>query len=511
MLTALLVLMCTHPYAAAQPPSPAVAEATTVTTVSAALSRVAQQADRVQSSWFTPEFAGAIPSIQGGFKSFASEYGNFVGVDDLGSGLYTLRYAGGSVTVQASVNARGQLSRLFLKGQQANPSPAPVPAPAPVAVSSQAGTLSVPAAITRLFGAAQPSADWLAPSFLEHISISQFSAILSQLKAPLGTFQSVKANPDGTYTAQFSGGTLPINAAAVDAQGRLTTFAMGMGVPTKPPTLEAALANFKAQAGQSSVVVIEDGKPIASLAPQQALAVGSSFKLGILAELQAQIKAGKHRWDEVVPLQEANKSLPSGFLQSWPAGSLLTVQSLAALMISQSDNTATDTLLNLVGREGVTQRLGLSSVISTRELFALKNPENKALLSRYLAATTPVQRASVLTDVARAPLPAPTLFASEQAIVPQVEWFVPVTTLCGLMAQVADLPLTQINPGVADPKAFKQVSYKGGSEVGVLNYTTQVTTSKGRTVCISATVNSPSALNEQAISVAYARLLQAVR
>ena len=58
------------------------------------------------------------------------------------------------------------------------------------------------------------------------------------------------------------------------------------------------------------------------------------------------------------------------------------------------------------------------------------------------------------------------------------------------MAGVAALKETQLNPGVADPSKFRSVSYKGGSEPGVLNLTTQVTSLTGRTYCVSATWTS---------------------
>ena len=52
-------------------------------------------------------------------------------------------------------------------------------------------------------------------------------------------------------------------------------------------------------------------------------------------------------------------SLPSGITQSWPAGSPVTLQTLATLMISISDNTATDTLVTL-------ERRKLDAFVATR-------------------------------------------------------------------------------------------------------------------------------------------------
>ena len=93
--------------------------------------------------------------------------------------------------------------------------------------------------------------------------------------------------------------------------------------------------------GQTSVAVarLGDGAPelIASIEPDRPLAIGSAFKLFILAELSRQVAAGERRWSDVVTLDR--RSIPSGVLQGWPRGSPLTLHTLAALMISQSDNT----------------------------------------------------------------------------------------------------------------------------------------------------------------------------
>jgi beta-lactamase class A len=61
----------------------------------------------------------------------------------------------------------------------------------------------------------------------------------------------------------------------------------------------------------------------------QPLAVGSAFKLTILAAWQNQITRRKHTWDEVVRLKAAWKSLPSSIVKDWPGGSPLTLHTLA--------------------------------------------------------------------------------------------------------------------------------------------------------------------------------------
>ncbi len=509
-LSALLGLALS-PLALAQTTAPTTpntaAPATAALTPQAALTRLAT-ATKVNASWFVPAFASALPQVAGGFQGFTSQFGALQGVDDLGSNQYRLRYAGGTVTVETQLNAAGQFTSLFLRGQQAS---APTPAqPAPAQPAAVPAALTPQVALTRLFSAPAPSPEWFSTDFLNQVSPAQLAPILAAASSGLGTFQSVVAGPQGTFTVNFAQGTLPIKLASVDAQGRFTGLLLDAGVPTQKPNLAEAVAAFGKLAGQNSVVVIENGKTVGSLSPDRKLAVGSAFKLGILAELLAQMKSGQHQWSEVTTLQPGDKALPSGFLQTWPDSAPLTLQTLATLMISQSDNTATNVLLRLVGRGGVGQRLGLGAVPSTRDLFALKNPANKALLDAYLKGND-AQKQAVLEQAAAAPLPPVGLFAGDPVIAPQLEWFVPVTTLCNLMNEVAALPLMQVNPGVADPSLFKTVSFKGGSEGGVLNFTTQVTTQDGRTVCLSATTNDAKSIDPNAFAGAYSRLLQAVR
>ena len=77
------------------------------------------------------------------------------------------------------------------------------------------------------------------------------------------------------------------------------------------------------------------------------------------------------------------------------------------------------------------------------------------------------------------------------------------------LIRVADIPLMSINPGVADPHAFRHVAFKGGSDVGIINLTTMVTTRRGTNVCFSATLNdSKKSVNESAFEEAYSAVLR---
>ena len=66
-----------------------------------------------------------------------------------------------------------------------------------------------------------------------------------------------------------------------------------------------------------------------------------------------------------------------------------------------------------------------------------------------------------------------------------------------------------INPGVANPADFDHVAYKGGSDTGIINMTTMVTTHHGTKLCFSATANdSTHDVNETAFEEAYGAALR---
>jgi beta-lactamase class A len=90
----------------------------------------------------------------------------------------------------------------------------------------------------------------------------------------------------------------------------------------------------------------------------------SVIKLAIASEVMHQVEAGKFSLSDRVPLTAANERLPSGVLYALDPGLTPTVKDLLTLMIIISDNEATDTLADKVGRDKVTsymQSLGLKN------------------------------------------------------------------------------------------------------------------------------------------------------
>ena len=376
---------------------------------------------------------------------------------------------------------------------QVAPSP---PSPATPAPQSGAGTLTPKAALERLFTSPTLDEAWFGEQFLAQVSVVQLQHILTQYEQQLGAYVRVEGEAS-PFTAVFAQGTTIVQIT-LDAQGRVT------GLFLQPPTpavsdLTAAVAAFQKLPGTASVVVIKNGAEAAALNADTPLAVGSTFKLAVLAALQDQMVAGTHRWDEVVRLKPESKSLPSGILQSWPDGSPLTLHTLATLMISLSDNTAADTLLNLAGRQAVEAYSTRNRpFLTTQEAIKLKAPQNAQWLARYRNGDEAEKR-QVLAALAGVPLPK----AADLPLTPtalDVEWYFTPRELCTLMAQVEQLDVMAVNPGsgVAYPENWARIAYKGGSETGVLNLTTWLQAKDGATYCVSATINRQDAAIDMA-------------
>ncbi|QLE43535.1 serine hydrolase [Nostoc sp. C052] len=372
-------------------------------------------------------------------------------------------------------------------------------------VTTQTASISPKAALERLFTSKEIQSEWFASEFLAQFPIVQSRQIIDELKKKLGTYQGVQNNAQD-YLVVFSQASVPTKIV-LNNKGQIS------GLLFESPqaqfgSLEEVITKFQALPGKVSFLVQEDKTIKAALNTKTPLAVGSAFKLSVLKALKSEIASGKRTWKDVVKLQSSWKSLPSGILQTWPDETSLTIQTLAALMISLSDNTATDILINLLGRQSIELVSPRNRpFLTTRELFTLKSSRNENFLKRYRTSNE-AQRRIILKELSQKPLPDVNEFGRANPVALDVEWFFTAEELCGLMEQVADLPLMTINPGIANSKNWQRVAFKGGSEPGVLNMTTWLQGKNGKNYCVVATWNnSDSSLEESKFIALYSGVL----
>lgn len=277
--------------------------------------------------------------------------------------------------------------------------------------------------------------------------------------------------------------------------------------------VKTSLNKFDPQGKASATLVTEDGTLELTHNNSGVFAIGSTFKLYILGALEKAISEGRHSWDEVLPLKEEWKSLPSGIMHAWPAGQEIKLSEYAEKMISISDNTATDHLLYLLGRDNVenmlepmgnTHKKDSLPLLSSLEMFKLKwavDPsETKAYAQKDKAGR--LQMLEALKQVPRSQVGTNFVDMNQPTYVDKIEWFATTPENCKAIFWLASRNSTEIRSilshnvpvlsGANTPSShWAYAGYKGGSEPGVLNMTFLLESKKGTRACLAVSWNNP--------------------
>jgi beta-lactamase class A len=390
--------------------------------------------------------------------------------------------------------------------------------------------------VALLKGEAQPSAIFT-PAFLAQVPEAQIRGVIAQFTAQYGAVRGLEGVDAATAEAgiihiRYERALVHMQLAIEPAPPHLVQGLQLTGADMAGDTMEAVLAELRALPGQVSFAVarLGDGAPVltSSLGPERALAIGSTYKLFILAELSRQVRAGQRRWSDVVPVDR--RSLAGGIIGGLPQGAPVTLHTLASLMISISDNSATDILLHNLGRENVERMMAAMGVsdparnrplLSTLELGLLKTaPATSLALWQQADEAT---RRQLLANEYAARDPSRInigLFAGNPLRIDSVEWFASAADLAKVMdwlrrnADDSARAILAINPGLP-PQAREAQAYagfKGGSEPGVANLTYLVRTQAGAWYAVSAGWNNPAApVDEHRLAGLAARAVQLLR
>ena len=258
---------------------------------------------------------------------------------------------------------------------------------------------------------------------------------------------------------------------------------------------------------------LDGGAPVISRNAEQPLALGSAFKLYVLAALAEDVKAGRRQWSDVVPLTET--SYPSGRLQDWPKGAPVTLHTLASLMISISDNTATDQLIKVLGKARILKLMKDSGhadpgandpFLTTKQLFVLKASDAQTLAD-WRSGDSAKQAIIEAMQVAKED---PSLdqinaaFANGPKAL-DIEWFASpadIAKLFAYMRRTADprvFAIMAISPSAtaAITANWRYIGFKGGSEPGVINLTWLLTDTAGRDWALTLGWNNPEAVVDE--------------
>ncbi len=372
-----------------------------------------------------------------------------------------------------------------------------------------------------------------APEFLEQVPTTQMIATVKGLRMQVGslTLESVaERSPTELVATLYSAKIdqpLALSVATTDeAPHKITGFLM-RPLPKRIKEgetwddIDTALEEIASDVAIGAYMVRDNGslQPVHMLNERTPLATGSTFKLWVLAALADQVRDGRLRFDDTLAVREEWKSLPGGTMQNEANGTEHPLSHYANMMISISDNTATDHLLHTVGRERVEEAMSRWCAepernipfLTTRDLFVLKLNSDATLPQRYLEADAEGRRELLDGEIAEgAPNLAMLSFWVAPRMITTLEWFASAEELCQTIADLARLGSSDermepvmaalsINPGIAlDRDVWAGFAYKGGSEPGVMNMTYWLLREDGKQFAISVFANDQRTNFEQA-------------
>ena len=375
---------------------------------------------------------------------------------------------------------------------------------------SPAADPSLTARANELIGVIAGSGDFqgfFSPAFHAALPKEKWDAVIASIAAQMGKPLAIETvTPETPFSAnlrvRFERGVVTARIAVDPAPPHQVVGLLFTGSEVAGDTLDKLAADVRALPGKTGFGIYELGKGaprlVTGIDPGAAVPLGSAFKLWVLGELAREVGAGERNWADVVPVGPA--SLPSGITQNWPAGSPVTLQTLATLMISISDNTATDTLVTLEGSKldafaARTGTPGLAPIVTTRQMFALKTPANADLAAQWATQLAPSARRRLLETnavrLANTPVD-PLMFSGKPVAVDTLEWFASPAQTAGMLdwlrtqGGATALSLLAVNPGV-DPTTrskFDYVGFKGGSEPGVVTLAYLVKRKDGRWLAV---------------------------
>jgi beta-lactamase class A len=129
-------------------------------------------------------------------------------------------------------------------------------------------------------------------------------------------------------------------------------------------------------------------------------AQGSAIKIPILMEVFKQASEGKFKLSDTKTVQKTDKAGGSGILQSLGDGTVqLSIRDLATLMVTVSDNTATNMLIDLVGMENVTKTINALGCTQTKLQRKMIQPQESAKGNENIA--TPNEAAKIMEIIYR--------------------------------------------------------------------------------------------------------------
>jgi Beta-lactamase enzyme family/ORF 12 gene product N-terminal len=364
--------------------------------------------------------------------------------------------------------------------------------------------------------------------FLGQVSTARINAVLADIPATRGSLVGLLAEDPSSLIAIAGFGTERWNVSlAVDGSGLIDGLRLAPSVSVSSwsevdKALVALAPNVSFLAARVSKGTCA---PIHQLDSSTPRPLASELKLFVLGALAHRVATGQVGWKQELTvgnqLRSSGNPVGSGSLEFSPAGTKVSVQETATKMISISDNTAADMLINLVGRSAVeTQVRHWSSTpeldvpfLTTREMFLLHYVNYPTLANAYLKRTPSAREAFVDSSVDPLSL-SEVRDSTEPRDIDKIEWFGSPDDICRAFVGLQRLShqpklspiasILSVNKGDLglDPSKWPTVWFKGGSEPGVLTLGYLATNSRGQTFVVSAMLSNATAALAPSATVA---------
>lgn len=339
-----------------------------------------------------------------------------------------------------------------------------------------------------------------APSFLAQVPAAQVRMIAAQLRAAYGraidaTIAASHGSSGATLRIGYERGTVDMEMTLDAAAPNRLIGLVITGSAANAQTAVQTMAALRALPGRTGFAFarLSDSSPqmLDADNADRPLAIGSAFKLVVLAELVRATAAGERGWSDLVTL--GGQELPGGIYAQMPAGTRVSLRELAQKMISVSDNSATDILIATLGREKVEAMLPVVGIrdtardrpfLTTLEAFKIKGVDRFA---RAWPTLEEAGRRALLKEIDATPngaMDAARFAVGRPLLIDQAEWFASPADLVRVMdwlfkhsvdgAGAEARAILAINPGIARDRGnahWSYIGYKGGSEPGVIGMT----------------------------------------
>lgn len=179
------------------------------------------------------------------------------------------------------------------------------------------------------------------------------------------------------------------------------------GTASEPSALQVQVGKIVAQHhGKVAVFAqnLRNGQTVA-IDADQVVQTASTIKLAILFDAMQQVRAGSVRLDDPIVLRKEDQVSGSGILQFFDTPITLTLSDVLMLMITQSDNTASNLAMDKLGIRNVDAEIGELGLKNTWLYKKIMKPATETMPPDQkvygLGKTTPREIASLVTRMYR--------------------------------------------------------------------------------------------------------------